>query len=79
MIRTVGICHVDLSVFYFTYIGIVDLDHLILCKGVGAVFFTVYSDAHSPIVTAADKVHAAPEDQGKNNDADDENQFFFFK
>ena len=71
--------HVDFSVFYFTYIGIVDLDHLILCKGVGDVFFTVYSDAHSPIVTAADKVHAGPEKQGKNNDADNKSQFFFFQ
>ena len=79
VIRTVGFSHVEFSVFYFTYIGIVDLDHLILCKGVGAVFFTVYSDAHSPIVTAADKVHAGPEKQGKNNDADDKSQFFFFQ
>lgn len=79
MIRTIGFRHVDFSVFYFTYICIVDLDHLILCKGVGAVFFTVYSDAHSPIVTAADKVHTAPEDQGKHNDADDKSQFFFLQ
>jgi len=79
VIRTVGFRHVDFSVFYFTYIGIIDADHLILCKGVGAVFFTVYRDSDSPIVTASDKVHASPENQGKNNDANDESQFFFLQ
>ena len=79
MIRTVGFCHMNFSVFNFTYIGIIDADHLILCKGVGAVFFTVYRDSDSPIVTASDKVHASPENQGKNNDADDKSQFLFFQ
>ena len=61
VIRTVGFRHVDFSVFNFTYIGIIDADHLILCKGVGAIFFTVYRDSDSPIVTASDKYMPARE------------------
>lgn len=79
MIRTVGICHVDLSIFYFTYICIVDPDYLILCKGISTIYFSVYGDTYASVMSATDKVHAAPEDQGKNNDADDENQFFFLQ
>lgn len=79
MIRTVGICHVDLSIFYFTYICIVDPDYLILCKGISTIYFSVYGDTYASIVPAADEVHTAPEDQGKHNDADDESQFFFLQ
>lgn len=79
MIRTVGFRHVDFSVFYFTYIGIVDLDHLILCKGISTIYFSVYGDTYASVMSATDKVHAAPEDQGKHNDADDESQFFFLQ
>ena len=79
VIRTVGFRHVDFSTCYFTYIGIVDLDHLILCKGISTVYLSVYGDTYASIVPAADKVHTAPEDQGKHNDADDESQFFFLQ
>ena len=79
MIRTIGFRHVDFSIFYFTYICIVDLDHLILCKGISTVYFSVYGDTYASIVSAADEVHTAPEDKGKHNDADDESQFFFLQ
>ena len=79
MIRTVGICHTDLTVLYFTYIGIIDLDHLVLCKKVCAVFLAIYRDTDRTIMSTPGKVHATPENQSKHHDTDDKSQFFFLQ
>ena len=59
--------------------GIVDLDHLILCKRVYAVFFAVYRDPDRTVMSTPNKIHSTPEKQGKDYDANDKCQFFFLQ
>ena len=71
--------HACLAVFDLTDICIVDLNSLVLCQRIGAIFFTVYSNTDCPMTAFIDKRHFSPHRKCKNKDSSYKYEFFFLQ
>ena len=79
MIRACSRNHMRFSVFNLADICIIDGNRLIFAKRIGTVFFSVYSDSDTAIVTFIKKGHSSPEDQCKDKNPADKQYFFFLQ